>query len=754
MWGAAKQVSQASTPAGAAGDAERTTTRLPRLGQLIRQRGQFKHLLLSNPNYFGNLKVSEFQPVLTIQGDTTFEELGCVGLQTQLNTLEAVVYVKQPSGYSGDVCSSGSQEYVRFYLSFDNGLTWQDQGLTSFTAYDIPSAAEQRLEYAVSLFIDPQKLLCFVDNLPLARAILSWNYAPPANTPDFTPIWGNVKDAHVQIDALKWILLKDAFAALQVKLPAQLEEALDLTQPVPAAKPKTLSVVELQALYKGKGIPEHRFLFSHIQQVLASPALNIALGSGSSTGLLKELNVDLADLIAKLLATDGDTRFEQLACVGLNPNLSLLEGVVTVKLPNGYSGNLCAAGSQEYVAFWADWDLNGTWSYVGTASVAVHDINAIPAGGLEYAVFLPVDLSAHQQPCEQGPKTSRVRAILSWETQPPPGNPDYVPTWGNREETLVQIPAGVPATPGNYTPYLESVGGVAICDIDQTTGLTNADARPFGATISITGYIPGPPDVGATALKYSVYVRELATNAVQQLTNAFGVSVVEQIGTPTPIAYDTTQTVDADGFYTYLEDPNPAGAGWRLVQDRLLAQWITAQPMTGLWQVEIKAKDPVTNTIYDAGTITCQADGTTRKYVKVLLDELPPKAQLQITHYTRGGGPLQPAEDCGQFLVGDVISGTYTATDPDGHFGWFLMDLEPSTSTHGTTVNPSFRAYPVVSTNGETSTWTLDTHLMDPCGYTIRLEVRDRTIIDDSAIGWEADDYKGFCLEAAPVNPS
>ncbi len=31
----------------------------------------------------------------------------------------------------------GSQEFVRFYLSYDNGATWQDQGLTNFTVYDV-----------------------------------------------------------------------------------------------------------------------------------------------------------------------------------------------------------------------------------------------------------------------------------------------------------------------------------------------------------------------------------------------------------------------------------------------------------------------------------------------------------------------------------------------------------------------------------------------------------------------------------------
>ena len=123
--------------------------------KFTRERAQFRALILANPNYFGNLKESPFKAVLNIQGNTFYEEIGCVGFQPQLNRLEAVVFVKQPSGYGGDICSDGTREYVRFYLSLDNGATWQDQGLTSFVTYDIPK--DQRLEYAVTLPIKPPR---------------------------------------------------------------------------------------------------------------------------------------------------------------------------------------------------------------------------------------------------------------------------------------------------------------------------------------------------------------------------------------------------------------------------------------------------------------------------------------------------------------------------------------------------------------------------------------------------------------------
>ena len=81
-----------------------------------------------------------------------------------------------------------------------------------------------------------------------------------------------------------------------------------------------------------------------------------------------------------MLDPQGDETYEQLGCLGLNTTTDTLVATVDVKLPDGYSGNLCTSGSQEYVAFWADWGSG--WEYVGTTSVNVHDIASIPSGGL------------------------------------------------------------------------------------------------------------------------------------------------------------------------------------------------------------------------------------------------------------------------------------------------------------------------------------------------------------------------------------
>ena len=85
------------------------------------ERARFKFLLAENPNYFGNLAESDLEPGLLISNNTFYEEIGCVGLQPDESRLDAVVYIKQPNGYGGSVCTPGTPEFVRFYISFDGG---------------------------------------------------------------------------------------------------------------------------------------------------------------------------------------------------------------------------------------------------------------------------------------------------------------------------------------------------------------------------------------------------------------------------------------------------------------------------------------------------------------------------------------------------------------------------------------------------------------------------------------------------------
>lgn len=48
---------------------------------------------------------------LDFSGNIFWEEITCVGYNPQTLTLEAVVAIKQTSGYSGGLCSAGSKEF-------------------------------------------------------------------------------------------------------------------------------------------------------------------------------------------------------------------------------------------------------------------------------------------------------------------------------------------------------------------------------------------------------------------------------------------------------------------------------------------------------------------------------------------------------------------------------------------------------------------------------------------------------------------
>lgn len=703
-----------------------------------KERATFRALIVANPNYFGNLATSPFAPIVAIKGNTTYEEIGCVGFHPQANRLDAVVFTKQPYGFGGNVCSAGTPEYVRFYLSFDGGANWVDQGVTSFTAYDVPSGATggKRLEYAVSIPSSPPKKWCTVPNLILARAILSWNAVPPPNTPNYVPVWGNVHDTHIQVDPtwfLKWL---DVFKLSDIKLTAAVAESIDLDQIVAATPKKALSVVELQARYEGKGVEPHRYAMAEIKKLIKTPELTAGPSHPFYLTPADKLGFKLTDVIAKLLATDGSTVYEELDCIGLRPTglSDELVGVLRIKRQTGFSGGPCTDGSREYVTFWADFNNNGTFeTCLGTASVQVFDLD-VPPEGLEYSVRLPVDLNPYRRPCNEGPRVVPIRAILSWNEVPDCSNPNWVPTWGNREETLILISPGNPIS--GYNPFLYEISNAAVCSIDQGTGLA-AGGRPFGGTLCIMGEIPGALSLAIpNMLEYRVWATQGAITV--PLVTPFSVTVEEGTGPGTAISYSISQAVGPDGFFTYREHGTPALGSWRRVSspNRLLAYWNTSS-LSGIWTIHVEARFAGTVApIYAAGITTCLADGTTRSSVKVIFDQDPPVADVSITGYTDASG-FHAALPCGDFPKGVTIHGTFDITDNMG-VGSYGLALEPSGSV-SVTVDPGSTLTHVFGT------WTVATASLPPCGYVVHLEAYDRAIVNCGS-SWRDDATVGFCL--------
>jgi hypothetical protein len=715
--------------------------------EVPKERAQFRALLVGNPNYFGNVAAGPFAPVFAIKGNPTYEEIKCVGFHPQSERLDAVVFVKQAFGYGGNVCSTGTPEYIRFYISFDGGTTWVDQGLTSFIANDVPASATggRRLEYAASVPCNPPRRWCVFSNVIRARAILSWNNIPPPNTPDHVPVWGNVHDTNIQVDPTWFIKWLDIFKLANLKLAPGLASSIDLEQTVAAAPKKALGFAELRELYRDKGVEPHRYAMAEVKQLIKTPEF-AALGSHPLQFIpAKKLGFELSDVIAKLLTTDGSTVYEELDCVGLRPSgfADELVGVLRIKRGSGYSGGPCTQGSREYVTFWADFNNNGTYeTCLGTASVQVFDLD-VPREGLEYSVHLPVDLNPYRKPCGSGPRVVPIRAILSWGEAPDCGNPNWVPTWGNREDTQILIAPGNQVNPGDFSPYLYDVSGAAVCAIDQGSG--RAAGRPFGGTLCITGEIPGALGIpSADTLEYRVWATQGATTV--PLVTPFTITVEEGAGVGIANSYTIQQTAVAEHF-TYREYGTPLLGAWRRVSspNRLLAYWNTLG-LSGQWRIHLEARLKASPTVvFSAGTTVC-LDGTLRSSVEVALDQQAPTAVVSVTGYSDATG-FHAALPCGDFTRGVTIVGTFDITDNIG-VGPYSLQLEPQPTPPAAAVPVNISVDPGSTPTHVFGTWTVATGTLEPCGYVIHLTAWDITIVN-CGTSWRDDDTVGFCLRAS-----
>ena len=736
------------------------------------ERANFLSLVLENPNYFGNLEDSPFEAIQVIQGNTSFEELKCVGLNPPFDRLEAVIQVKKNAGYSGGICSKGSREYVRFYVDLHDDGTLHDVGVGSVSVYDI--SGPKPLCYAVYLDFDAIRKRCQVENIVKVRAILSWNVPPPPNAPNHTPVWGNRVDVQVQIHPTSVIVFGDLLGDLtlaEVQIPdpiGPVVKSIDPESPLEIMPEPELSVAARKTLYRKDRVPAHRYAFAEVQELISASSAGTQFASLPDQTALMNLGLEaseIGDLFKNLTQVgDGNTSFEELVCIGLKPEQDLLEGVITLKKKNGYSGGLCSPGSTEFVAFWIDFGDGTGFTHVGTTSVKVHDLQEVPSKGLQYAVFLKTNLANKLIKCQLGARVVRVRAILSWQVAPPPGNPNWIPVWGNREECRIQLR---PRLVAGHTPLIETVGDVGTNDINQFTGratgqmvLASASLNqaPFGRGIAITGRIGNPPDsfgAGAANFKYKIEVAPDGTNAWQPLGNEITVKKSEFINgvpiqcSPGEFVCDATLTPTDDGdglgpgWYQYIEDLTPPHQRFLVVD--LLGRWETNANMEGLWKIRITAKDPATATVFPGVQI-----------VKVRVDNTRPTVALAITSAEFGGASI-PAVDCGKFPVGTIIKGDFSVHDPGTvsaasafqHYGNTHFEVLPVVPAGGAapTTNPPVLSFPTQSTTGVNGFWKLDTNGMKPCGYVIRMVGVDRTNVDSRGNHFRTPISVGFCLE-------
>lgn len=188
-------------------------------------RRKLRALLLENPNHFGKVPSTSFITVLKIQEDTTYECISRIGYDSQCEQLCATIDVKQAFGYSSGALTHGSEEFVRFYLSYDGGSTWLDLGMRSASVFDahLPRPAA----HEVKVPIIPEGKLWSERLLPKVRAILSWNSPPPSGAPKWTPVWGNVVESYIQIEDSQVDFQGTMDSALKVVFPMTSSYVMD-----------------------------------------------------------------------------------------------------------------------------------------------------------------------------------------------------------------------------------------------------------------------------------------------------------------------------------------------------------------------------------------------------------------------------------------------------------------------------------------------------------------------------------------------
>lgn len=237
-------------------------------------RSKFTRLLMQNPNYFGNQPSVEFEPVTEKIGDTTYEEITCLGYDPGASQLEAVVSVKRDAGYLGDVCTDGSIEYVRFFVDRDRTGDWEDVGVASTRVYNMPGP--KPVDYTVSVELDQELEPCNSAVLPRVRAILSWGVEPPAGDElgddeppahSYRPAWGNRFEANIQLEprppTVDDIVKEDLIGT-------DLLNGMNLDASMSFDPPK-LNSSQLLLEYEETSVPPHRAGFAEFQQLLDGP---------------------------------------------------------------------------------------------------------------------------------------------------------------------------------------------------------------------------------------------------------------------------------------------------------------------------------------------------------------------------------------------------------------------------------------------------------------------------------------------------
>jgi hypothetical protein len=538
------------------------------------ERSHFKFMLAKNPNYFGNIPGSDLKPIFKLISDTSYEQLTCVGYNPDTRNMEATFSIKRSAGYGGSLCTAGSLEHIRFYLDFHDGAGFIDQGTVALNVHDIPADKDCTgkpifpIIYTVTLQKKTSKFSnCANPLLPTLRAILSWSADPPANSPNWKPVWGSVMDCDVQlkpswifnpkdfqIDLSAYLALAASSPGLSVKQVAAIS-GVDIAslnpQPLP---PKLSDHIEKSVRLK---VPASRFAFKTVSNMIKYPSSEITMMDKT---VLAAAKIDISKLIDELIiplpidTSKANVEYEELDCIGLDYNTESLVATISIKKNLGYSGDLCDAGSKEYVSFWVNWNSPCQWEYINTMQLNVHDIK-MNGDHLCYSLSMPLNTNLHRKLCTS-PNVVQVRGVLSWNVPPSTTDPNKLEYYGNRVDAHVQIRPGIAVDPLHPMALYTIIGGIDVDHVNDLTGLTksgsifafNALPVPTGAPFGGEIVINGP---SFTGFKYRFKVTNLTDSSSYYLTG--NLSTVGWSPVP-PYSPWFTQTPDASHYYDFLPD--------------------------------------------------------------------------------------------------------------------------------------------------------------------------------------------------------
>lgn len=262
------------------------------------------------------------------------------------------------------------------------------------------------------------------------------------------------------------------------------------------------------------------------------------LGNPNYFGNLSEL--DLPGLPAPVVEKIGDTRYEELSCIGFDPDTDVLAAVVRIKRQGGYGGGPCTEGSEEFVRFFLDYG-DGTWIDHGVASFTVHDLPFEEE--LCYAVAIEID-PKRRRLCWGDPVLPRVRAILSWEDEPPPAAPDWRPVWGNVLERDIQI-----------DPWALLLG--AVLELKEKTQVAEIDPWVLDQLEALAAAHPLPRPAPPVAELLEAADPKDASQAMRALYPAMAAATAKKTAAGAALAQQAFESfeIDPSVFGDFLIDP-------------------------------------------------------------------------------------------------------------------------------------------------------------------------------------------------------